>query len=360
MSTGCQKTPEAWNSSKPFKTQIVVGSATGLQFQIVELEGVQNQKTLEGEVVEFYLAPGEQNSELVGPHAVAKFIQNSEGVFIPTNSLSLQMVSLYYHMQALKKLEIQSLGKTFVKWPRKIGLQVKTNSAETRFNNAFYNNKLDVMFFVPYVDQELPLPLNGGIIAHEHFHSYFSYSILQKSLASDVLPIEDYFLKSINEGLADVWGWIYSDNPDFISLSLPDLAGPRKLEQPSFFRKPVLKTKKDMESDLNLVEQECKRLSWCNSADQLTLGLAYSNGTALARTLKDFLTRQNLTQEDKAKKIFLLLEQLNSLNLKKELDFESLLVEWAGLFDSLSDESCKILKNAIKTEEIKNQICLSF
>lgn len=358
LSLGCQKNPENWNAGKPFKTQIVVGTSSGVEFKIVELEGVKDQKTLKGDVVEFFLSPGEKNSKVVGQSAIARFVQDSDGVFIPANSLSLQMVSLYFHMQSLRKLEIESLSQTYVSWPRQIGLQVNTKNAETRFNNAFYNSQLDVIFFVPYADQQLPLPLNGGIIAHEHFHSYFSYGIQQKLSAEKIEPLDDYMLKSLNEGLADIWGWIYTGQPDFISLSLPDLGQLRKLDTTHLGVPLQVKSKSELESDLKYSEVECEKYKGCTSSAQIITALSYVNGTVLARTLKNFLTEQNLSQKEMARKIFKLIEIIEQLTVKKTLNFESVIVEWAKLFESLSSESCEILKSSIKTKEIQDQVCI--
>jgi hypothetical protein len=358
---GCQKTPEIWNPSRPFKTQIVVGTASGVEFKTIELEGVKDQKTLKGDIVEFYLSPGEKNSELVGRSAVARFVQDSNGVHIPANSLSLQMVSLYYHMQSLRKLEIESFGRTYVTWPRQIGLRVNTQNAETRFNNAFYNSQLDVIFFVPYSEDQLPLPLNGGVIAHEHFHSYFSRGVLQKINQSEkkLEPLDDYVLKSLNEGLADIWGWIYTGQTDFIALSLPQFSQSRKLDTTLLFRMPKIKSNEELKLDLKFAEDECKKISVCSSEIQIITALAYLNGTVFARTLKNFLVEQKLSQKEMAQKVFLLLEKIEQLKQENSLELESALVEWSKLFDSLSVKSCEILKNSIKTKEIQDQICTS-
>lgn len=357
MSLGCQKTTETWNAGQPFKTQIAVGTSSGVEFKTVELEGVNDQKTLKGDVVEFYLSPGEKNSQIAGKSAIARFVKDSEGVHIPVNSLSLQMVSLYYHMQSLRKLEIESFGKAYVSWPRQIGLRVNTNNSETRFNNAFYNSQLDVIFFVPYVSDQLPLPLNGGVIAHEHFHSYFYRGIQKKLSSKKTEPLDDYILKSLNEGLADIWGWIYTNQPDFISLSLPEIGQFRKLDTTFLGMPQQIKSLLELESDLKLSESECEKHKSCNSSEQIIIALSYVNGTVLARTLKNFLTEQNLSQKEMAQKIFKLIEITEQLTVKNSLSFETVILEWSKLFEPLSSESCEILKSSIKTKEIQDQLC---
>lgn len=354
---GCEKTPEIWDSSRAFKTQIVVGTSSGIEFQTVELEGVKDQKTLKGDIVEFYLSPGEKNSEIMGRPAIARFIQDSEGVHIPVNSLSLQMVSLYYHMQSLKKLEVESYGRTFVEWPRKIGLRVQTNNPDTRSNNAFYSSQLDVIYFVPYSEDQLPLPLNGGVIAHEHFHSYFAKGLQNQLDQKNLKPIDQYILKSINEGLADVWGWIYSGQPDFISQSLPDVGQFRKLDSSKLSRLTQVKSKSDLENDIKFSKVECKNISWCSTPDQIILSLSYMNGTAIARILKDSVAGQKLNQTQKAQKIVQLLEKLSEVVKTQPLSLENVILEWSKLFDSLSEVSCEVLKNSIKTQEVKDEIC---
>ena len=85
-------------------------------------------------------------------------------------------------------------------------------------------------------------------MAHEHFHSLFSKLVvlplikagkvsesLKVSSADDELrrDYEDFvLLKSLNEGLADYWGWVYSRDEKFVSASIPAEQN-RSLEKPS-------------------------------------------------------------------------------------------------------------------------------
>ena len=215
------------------------------------------------------------------------------------------------------------------------------------------------MFFVPYAEEQLPIPMNGGIIAHEHFHSYFSYGVLKKLGSQKIDPLQDYLLKSLNEGIADMWGWIYTGDPDFISMSLPAVGGLRKLDVPSFMNLPEVKSKADLEFELKFVKSECHRVPGCSSAEQVITGMSYENGTVLARILKNFLSKQNLSRKEKSQKMFELIDRLQQLSVSEVLDLEKVIVEWSKLFPSLSSEDCDLLKNSVKTKEIQEQICTS-
>src|SRR5690606_9491676 len=103
----------------------------------------------------------------------------------------------------------------------------------------------------------LPMALNGGILAHEHFHAYFFALLLEKVIlildqwptptASSVhsgvksgwwLPHFNSTLNhnmgvllAWNEGLADFWGYLYSGDPQFIGESLPHRLRARSLDR---------------------------------------------------------------------------------------------------------------------------------
>lgn len=381
ISSGCQGPSSSWNSNEPFKTQIVDTRSSGTQFRVVELKGVKDQKTLNGEVVEFYYAPGENGNRVKGEAPIARFIENSSGVFIPADVLSLQMVTMYYHLQELKKLEFSIKEEGLVSWPRKVGLRVRTENAMTRFDNAFYSGQTDMLYFVPYKSDETPIPLNPGVLAHELFHSYFAHIVvdyvygvkyLEKNRDVNMMDQEalvsslalDYYVKSINEGLADFWGWLYSDDPDFVALSLPKALEDRGLNQSSFGRRLLndegVRFSARVFSTLECDGAEQRRSPYdCSSVE------GYRNGSLLARTFKAMaqsrqarlkLSKSELKQ-DLAKKTFDLLVKVRG-NLKKEnLSLDQVVLDWAKSFGSLSQDECNIIQASLSAIRAGSGLC---
>lgn len=379
--TGCQGSSSDWNSSEPFKTQIVSARTQGTEFKIVELQGVYDQRTLSGEVVDFYFSPGESGGKVLGQAPIARFVKNSRGVHVPADMITLQMVTIYFHLQELKALEIEAAGREIVGWPRKVGLQVITEAKEMRYNNAYYNSQTDMLYFVPYKNADTPIALNKGVIAHEHFHSYFTnhvikpagkqFDIKKYEAAANVSETEfmgvvmgDYVLKALNEGLADFWGWVYSDDPDFVALSLPGLSEVRSLNKLTSVE--LIPDTNALKVDAIKIMQNPAVLCPKNpTVYSCVTGKAYQRGTTIARVLKEFAyihqQRQNLSGEETralmAQKLLGMLEQIQFQALNDTLTLESTIVAWSKMFNNLSELECKHLANYMTSAEEKQKIC---
>jgi hypothetical protein len=367
----CQRAPTTWEPGQAFVTQVVVGSSQGSQLQTVQLEGVMDSKTLRGRIVEFTLAPGERQGadgtkQLMGQSPVARFIQSKDGVNIPADVLTLQMTTLYFHMQSLKKLENKIVEeKNLVNWPRRVGLRANAKDPNNRFNNAFYNADLDVLYFVPYVETQLPVPLNSGVIGHEHFHAYFSEHVLKKLKIDKDDIYSEYVLKSLNEGLADVWGWLYSGEPDFVALSLPMLSNRRTLEKPTDSSLEI-KSEARLRSQAHSAQQICPNVVGCKNAGQLTTDEAYENGTVLARLFRYLMIsrqqKSNLSFEDMrvqmGQKLLMLLAKIQKSAEAEELNLEEAVVQWTKLMDVQNKEECDFVKDALSTLKYIDQVCL--
>ncbi len=379
LCAGCQNPSDKWRPEVPFRTQILVSHSEGSELREVELEGVRDRKTLKGEIVQFLYAPGETGQRVKGVAPVARFVEDSRGVFIPADSVSLQMTTLYYHLQEMRKLELKAHSKALISWPRKVGIRVESTSPKLKFNNAFYNSKYDMLFFVPYNGPDTPVALNGGVIAHELFHAYFAEVVsklneivgaekprnssdksTREEDAYDQLYIE-YILKSLNEGLADLWGWLYTGDADFIMASLPNFGHGRSLQQPAQ-HKQKLKTKSQIENTISTFSMYplCR-----DNPSQCTTEDSYVNGSILARTLRAFAltykSQHKVASEDlqleMAQRIFQLLKALRRNLENGTLDLESTVVLWSQLFDKLSLSECDILKDVLSTSEESKKIC---
>lgn len=225
----------------------VSGNSSQYQIQTVTLKGLVSLKEVTGFFAKFFYAPGLENNQLVGDAPQARFVKSKEGVFIPVDSISQQMAAIYYHIQNLAEFSASLGAGDINQSAMKIGIETRVGNSEALTkNNAFYDGKADAMFFVPFSSQELPITVNSGIIAHEYFHSLF-YKIVLKDLSvqnetatsnttvsADITPqlralYNETYLRGINEGLADFWGWAYSNDDDFIRWSLSSYSKQRKL-----------------------------------------------------------------------------------------------------------------------------------
>jgi hypothetical protein len=364
---GCQRRSDVWHPGKGFRTQIIVGHSTGYAFQEVELKGVEDKSNLAGQVVNFYFAPGMKDNRPVGNHPLTHFIHD-HGVYIPADQMTLQMVTLYYNLQQLKELELSATHSqtSIVQWPRNVALSVRViNAPDMRFDNAFYNSDSDTLYFVPYKDSGFPIPLNPGIVAHEHFHSYFYKQVLQPLATKSVLPqsltVTDfhsssgttdlynlYVMKIMNEGLADVWGWIYSQDPDFVALSLPKTGVERALEKPNPLITTRLVSEENLKNELNMIMFDCG-----DDTNKCIAGDSYIHGNALARGMKAFASvyaqDKGLSQAEvrlvMAEKILSLIQKVQeTMSANKTISLDDVVSLFSKQFTTLSSDACDVLK----------------
>jgi len=203
----------------------------------------------------------DQNQQLADSPAAGHFLKagNTE---IAADVLSLQAATVYAHIERLHQLDTLTGAASAIHWPLTYGLEVKTTDGTV--SNALYDPARNAVVIMPYAEGRLPIAINGGILAHEHFHSIFQALVmsglpkdsqtstpgvkgewsleaiqnseagtkvttdpvprfdLSKKIAEIPLQTYNYFvIHGINEGLADFYGWVYSGDPSFIENSLP-------------------------------------------------------------------------------------------------------------------------------------------
>jgi len=242
------------------------------RLQRVELETFSQPRRLRGEVGQILIDPHEVDAELVAARSVGRFTLLSDSTAVPVDLLSLQATVIYAHLEGLYKLD-RFLGlQTENVWPAKVGLEVQAD--RPMHNNAIYSSRLRSLLLVPYTESQLPIALNAGVLAHEHFHALFHSLLLRPLIRSkkvtdesmrlispdqhdfchlhqgpqiDVKPNPDsdtkklerpirphvfnnFVLRAMNEGIADFWGWLYVGDANFIMRSLPRIQDLRALD----------------------------------------------------------------------------------------------------------------------------------
>ncbi|UOF00921.1 hypothetical protein [Bdellovibrio reynosensis] len=295
-------------------------SKGGYSLGIMELLGINDLQSLAGKFARFFFSPKVVDQKLYGVAPKSRFIRNVNGDYIPANEMTQQLVTIYGHIQNLALLDKELGLAGLLTYPRDVGVAVKVKG-KNRNNNAFYDGKTDSMLFVPFTNQGLPIAVNGGILAHEHFHSLFYKLVLNTPSAqvhdradfldktfieeramsdrigmpadSDVSELSEtqahlYYhmalLRGMNEGLADFWGWMYTGDTDFISHSLPSEKSSRSLKSYQKADKLALPTEAQIKNFISVLHA---RGGNRHMSDLITGG-SYSIGTSFARTMKSF------------------------------------------------------------------------
>lgn len=232
-------------------------------FQEVLLSTLKSPYELKGSAAEVYYEPSFTDSGFEGEVARPR-LTNSDGVCVPTDVGSSMSLTAYAIMERLQQFENILGTSSQLSWPRQMGVEFHITGDEIDVhNNAHYYGQQDVMGVVPYTQSNLPVTLNHGILAHEHFHAHFQSQVIAKinvsmpmivaaeklfypagvfglkptveDLSADFrspLGLNNYILRSLNEGLADFFGAIFTGRADFFSDSMPETRGYRSLDLP--------------------------------------------------------------------------------------------------------------------------------
>lgn len=365
--TGCKPAPNEDAVNGDVNVQIPLSEIQNGESQYllksVTLKDISNLREVRGKYAQFFYAPGLIEGRLSGGAPIAYFAKTQNETYIAKDVLSLQMATLYYHMQSLITWA-QDLGIS-VKGPMQVGLNTKIKGDDAiQANNAFFDGRSKAMLFVPYTQREMPISVNAGIIAHEFFHSIFYSKVLgplsKKRLSvsqhlsdqnvhtlegwgqrikitqdlSDIELFNETYLRGVNEGLADFWGWAYTDDPDFLKWSLSSHVKKRSLNKAD---EVTYKTDRDIETAV--IEAQ-------NIADDPSLALSnfvYEVGTPYARFLKELVSvkvqNEGLTRADAKREVSLMVlkyvEALGAdayaLKAKDKLSTQS-------LFKAMSDQ----------------------
>lgn len=369
VSLGCGKSfnSDAQSARGNIKVQIIApGSvnddAAQLPYSLttVDLQKVHDLVSVSGRYARFYTQASRDGDKLKGIQPHGQFLKRKDGVFVPKNFLSLQLATLYYHAQNLVQIENSlsinsnqaqtqsssieprpdpSLSSMRIQ-PLKIVLNTPVLNTRQSENNAIYDADLDAIIYFKYSDGQLPLSLNGGVFAHEYFHSIFSRLVLKKLRDIDVFNVpaqlhsandvshslstqeildpnahlgkvmskmaadatklraeeEKWYysliLKGFNEGLADYWGWSYVKDVSFITHSIRATPTPRQLD---------LKSQKMESLSLFSMEQMRSIISQVMESKkeklELINGFSYQLGSRVALFFKSY---QELIQNERA------------------------------------------------------------
>lgn len=292
------------------------------QLQNVSVESYDNPSHLEGRYSKVLVTPGMNGHQFDGREPNGRYLRNRDGVYIPLDYVSLQAAAVQAHFERLAKLDGEVVAHA--NWPARIAIEmnITRDDGKRSTDNALFSDEIDALLIPPYTGNDVPIAVNAGILAHEHFHMIFYSMVLRplgdngkligntakdfrrlhamhllgdaakaeepKPTASSAAASQEeiranynaLYLTALNEGLADFWGWVYTGDPAFIAASLPKERDRRRVD--SKLEKAI-----DGKSEL---------LAWVSGADGKPLSgpqlmaNAYHVGTTYARALHE-LTR---------------------------------------------------------------------
>ncbi len=345
---GCSFKKKDESTSGTTRVQIPFYLNGKYSLEVVDLFSLNNILNLQGSAALFLMDPDSVSGKIRGRPPVISYFRNSNGVVIAKDDLSLQLLTVYAHFEKLQALDAAVGAKGVLRYPRTIAVNAryKTNQGQIE-NNALFSGQFDTLLLVPYTQNALPIMANGGVLAHEHFHALFhslfiaplgaSYPEARKSNPHDSSKMQRAFglteenspddmvvvgspltaeelrakyhavvLRGINEGLADVWGWVYSGDTNFVGKSLPVEKFSRTLDQPVSF----LYSEKSI---MGLVER--------SDPDLEMIGLPYELGNELARAIRGLakVSAQNRNLTETQSRVFtgkLILKSLSALSTR--------------------------------------------
>lgn len=322
FSAGCGRWSDAAQGSNLFRIPWPDNKGH-YNLQNVTIESYDNPSQLQGRFTKILVAPGVNGHQFDSPTPVGRYLRNRDGVYVPLDYLSLQAAAIQAHYERLAKMDGET-GAT-ANWPARIALDmnITRDDGKRTTDNALFWDELDALLIPPYTGADVPISANAGILAHEHFHMIY-YAMVLRPLGSngkligntardfrrlhamnlvDGTPaapvgkpaksdannprqeevLANYnalYLTALNEGLADFWGWAYTDDPAFIAASLPSEGERRRVDK-------ALDKQLDGKPEL---------LAWVAGMDgkplpaQQLMANAYAVGTTYARALHE-LTR---------------------------------------------------------------------
>lgn len=154
-----------------------------------------------------------------------------DGVVAPFDFHSTMMLTLYHHLEVASDyfvrlgVDRETLGKVPVYYFPRLQVIIPLNLLS---DNAAYAVTLDAFLIPPrLLLKDVPLAANRGVIVHEYTHLVFNRLVHGDSRAPAYLlaPWPDMALKrlrSIEEGVADVFAALQTGDPNFIDASISE------------------------------------------------------------------------------------------------------------------------------------------
>lgn len=166
-----------------------------------------------------------------------------DGVIHPEDFHSLDIATTYYNFEKAH-LFFSDVNAALYNMPVQYLAKVSEGPAAhlaRLTDNAFYDTITRQFLVLPFRDvKELPLGMNVGVVAHEYTHAVFANRFYKQDgipwLAHKLWAEPDKYAraanleKSVNEGLADLFGALVSGDPSFMRKSMSTITDTRRLD----------------------------------------------------------------------------------------------------------------------------------
>lgn len=223
----------------------------------IHISTLRNPSKVKGPAAEVYIEPGLTDSGFSGGVADARWIK-AGSVYVPSDVKSGQAVTAYAQFEKIWKMDKKMGISHLLTWPRQVSIGLSGEIGMEFQNNASYMPTHDVTIIWEYTLSGHPVALNRGILGHEHFHAYFNQTFSKardevykekrtNPADADLLQFfretnkvtgyftthasNVYLYRALNEGLADFFGYVYSNDPNSFASTFHGLEEGRRLDK---------------------------------------------------------------------------------------------------------------------------------
>lgn len=186
------------------------------ELKVVQIKTLENIRKINSSKIQITMNPrfySNGSVEDVSPEA--QYIITSDNVIVPTRTETAEMFSIYKIMEDLYLFDKMIGADSLLSYPLKTSLQTRVGRRKGAMNNASYVPLFDRISVLKYQGDKIPLGLNPGVLAHEHFHAL--YNAIIKPISSTI-KIDGY--KPGQDNLSDISEHEYT----FVSKNHHDIA----------------------------------------------------------------------------------------------------------------------------------------
>ena len=166
-------------------------------------------------------------------------LDGKQGVYVASDFSSLAMVTVYHHLEQARKMALHfgmpdGCLPSMTTYYDVSFVTVQNGDRTPEKDNAAFFPVLESFLVMPFARfQTVPLGMNPGVMAHEYHHGVWNCLVEEGNPISGVEFLLDstgqHFFRSLNEGLADLFGAETTGDPDFLRKSIPTDGDPRDL-----------------------------------------------------------------------------------------------------------------------------------
>lgn len=145
------------------------------KLQVVQFKTIEDIQKIKSSKIQISMNPrffADGTVEDLQPEA--QYVINRDNVIVPTRTETAEMFSIYKIMEDLYFFDKQIGLDRVLRYPMRVSLQTRTGRRNGLSNNASYMPLFDRISVLKYLGDKVPLSLNPGVLAHEHFHAIFN------------------------------------------------------------------------------------------------------------------------------------------------------------------------------------------